>query len=114
VYFFINTLREDKELTLALISLYSRPDPRLLALSVNTLWSCEYKGDSTLRFINVKTIDAVVAMIPHKPVIEGRDVGERFFLVEKPGLDVAVMSGIQEDVSLDEERVVGNYTDVTA
>ena len=47
-------------------------------------------------FIDVKSIQAVVAMIPHIPVIDRQVAHERFFLVEKPGLDVAVMSGAEE------------------
>ena len=88
---------------LALVSLFSRPDQTLLLISANTLCSCEYQGDDALRFINVKTIQAVVAMIPHRPEIEGRPPSERFFLVEKPGLDVAIIAGVEEDVPRDEE-----------
>lgn len=96
VYFFIHLCRQSGDLALALVSLYSRPDPTLLRVSVNTLWSCKYQGDSALRFIDVKCFQAVVVMIPHKPVIEGQEASERFFLVERPGLDVAMMSGTEE------------------
>jgi len=82
--------------------MYSCPDPSLLRLSVNTLWSCEYEGDAALRFIDVKIIQSVVAMVPHTPAIEGVDLGERFFLVEKPGFDVAIIAGIQENLRVDE------------
>jgi hypothetical protein len=82
---------------LALVSLYSRPDETLLSLSVNTLWSCEYQGDDALRFIDVKIIQAVVAMIPHRVELPGFPPSERFFLVEKPGLDVAMMAGVEEE-----------------
>ena len=91
-----------QEMPLALVSLYSHPDPSLLRLSVNTLWSCEYHGDAALRFINVKSIQSVVAMVPHTPAIEGEDLGERFFLVEKPGFDVAIIAGIQENLRVEE------------
>jgi hypothetical protein len=84
---------------LALVSLYSKPDESLLSLSANTLWSCEYQGDGTLMFIDVKIIQSVVAMIPHKVEIPGFPPSERFFLVEKPGLDVAVMAGVEEGLS---------------
>jgi hypothetical protein len=101
VYFFIHLSRESGDIALALVSLYSRPDPALLRVSVNTLWSCEYQGDSSLKFIDVKCIQSVVAMIPHKPVIEGREARERYFLVEKPGLDVAMMAGTEEAMTGD-------------
>ena len=84
------------EVPVALVSLFSKPDPDLLQISVNTLWSCEYQGDSALEFVDIKCIQAVVAMIPHAPAIDGRQTQERFFLVEKPGLDVAVMAGAGE------------------
>ena len=74
VYFFV-LLRsledQDHKVALALVSLFSDPDPTLLRLSVNTLWSCEYQGDAALRFIDIRSIQAVVAMVPHSPVIDG-------------------------------------------
>jgi hypothetical protein len=72
---------------------------------VNTLWSYEYMGDSTLKFIDVKCIRAVVAMVPHAPVIVERPAREWYFLVEKPGFDVAVISGIEEDASGGEDTL---------
>ena len=102
----------DDEVPVALVSLFSRPDPTLLGLSVNTLWSCEYQGDSALEFIYVECIQAVVAMVPHAPVINGQDARERFFLVEKPGFDVAIMTGIEEGPILDEAGVNSNSASV--
>ena len=99
VYFFILFHIQEQEFSLVLVSLYSRPCPTLLKVSVNTLWSCEYQGDSGLIFIDVKSIRSVVAMIPHVPLVDGRQAGERFFLVEKPGFDVAVMAGVEEGIS---------------
>ena len=96
VYFFILWTHEGRETPLVLISLYFTPDPRLLKASHNTLWSCEHQGDSALRFINAKTIQSVVTMIPHMPRIEVQQLQARFFLVEKPGLDVAVIGGMIE------------------
>ena len=87
------------EKALVLVSLFSNPDPTLLRLSVNTLWSCKYLGNSTLKFINIKCIRAIVAMVPHAPAIGEQPAHERFFLVEKPGFNVAVISGIEEDAS---------------
>jgi hypothetical protein len=102
VQFFIHFLHEEDEITLALVSLYSNPDLTLISLSANTLWSCQYQGDMALQFINIKTIQAVVSMVPHTPVIQGRPADECFFLVEKPGLDVAVMTGAEEDMLTEE------------
>jgi hypothetical protein len=110
VLFFIHLHREEGDTGLALVSLFSKLDPSLLSLSVNTLWSCEYQGDCALKFIDIKTIQAVVAMIPHRPEIEGRPIADRFFLVEKPGLDVAVMAGIEESNPGDEAEGIGGIT----
>ena len=106
VHFFIHLTHEGHDLALALVSLYSTPHPKLLEVSHNTLWSCEYQGNASLKFINVKSIQSVVAMIPHKPVIEGQEAGERFFLVEKPGFDVAVIGGMDEEMSGDGDGTV--------
>jgi hypothetical protein len=84
------------EVLVTLVSLFSTPDPTLLHLSVNMLWSCAYQGDSALEFVNVNCIQAVVAMVPHTLVIDGQEMSERFFLVKKPGFDVAVMTGLVE------------------
>lgn len=37
-------------------------------------------------------------MIPHSPAIGGQEPRERFFLVEKPGFDVALIAGTEEDI----------------
>jgi hypothetical protein len=70
VCFFILWTHEGHETPLTLVSLYLTPDLRLLKASHNTLWSCEHQGDLALLFIDTKTIQSVVAMIPHMPVIE--------------------------------------------
>ena len=44
----------------------------------------------------------MVAMVPHTPAIEGEDLGEWFFLVEKPGFDVAIIAGIQKNLRVEE------------
>jgi hypothetical protein len=80
---------------------------------MNTLWSCENQGDSALKFIDVKTIQSVVAMIPHsKPAMAGQqsdsESDDRFFLVEKPGLDVAIMAGVEEELPAEEGEADGN------
>lgn len=65
---------------------------------MGVLRSCLYMGDSALKFIDVKLIQSVVAMVPHMVSIDNRPAEERFFLVEKPGFDVALMSGIEEEM----------------
>ena len=96
VQFFILWTHKGHKTPLALVSLYLTLEPRLLKASHNTLWSCEDQGDLALQFIKAKTIKSVVAMIPHMPMIEGQQLGEHFFLVEKLGLDIAVIGGMVE------------------
>jgi hypothetical protein len=50
--------------------------------------------------IDVKSIMSVVGMVPHLP-FPGETL-TRYFVVEKPGLDVAVLGGVEEVVA-DEE-----------
>jgi hypothetical protein len=102
VHFFIHLDHKDCKMALALVSMYSPPDPMLLRLSMHTLWSCEYLGDNALKFVDVTAIQSVVAMIPHSPSIDGRPPEEHFFLVEKPGFDIAIVSGIEEEIPDDE------------
>jgi hypothetical protein len=83
-----------QDLTLACVSCYSQPHSDLLQVSRNTLWSCTHQGAAGVKVIDVKSIAAVVAMVPHEPF-----PGEhRFFLVEKPGLDTAIIGGNDEEL----------------
>lgn len=83
----------DSEHTVALVSLYSPPDPVLLEASYYTLWACSYQGDATLKIINIKNIEAVVAVVP-LPAVE-----DMYFVVERPGLDMAHMGGNDEVIT---------------
>ncbi|KAJ6493798.1 hypothetical protein DFH09DRAFT_826544, partial [Mycena vulgaris] len=69
----------------ALVDFYSDPWDVLLEESHQTVWSCGRELGAHLSVIPVKSILSVVAMIPHK-IEEDDDL--RYFLVEKPGLDV--------------------------
>ncbi|KAJ8580934.1 hypothetical protein M405DRAFT_887586 [Rhizopogon salebrosus TDB-379] len=50
----------------AMVSVYSHPDPELLQRSTQTVWSCKHEGDQALQLVGVKSIQSVVAMIPHR------------------------------------------------
>ena len=58
--------------------------------------SCKYFGDHNLIVVNVTSIKAVVAMIPHTP--PGIDVMQYkyYYLMEWPGLDVTDLGGIHK------------------
>ncbi|KAG6825303.1 hypothetical protein H0H92_004107, partial [Tricholoma furcatifolium] len=96
VQFYFRTKIRGQFVTLALISRYSAPDIELLKLSRGTLWSCIYDAEDALQIVDVKSLVAVVAMVPHAPLSDGK---QRFFLAEKPGMDIVTTDGIEEDVS---------------
>jgi hypothetical protein len=86
-------------MTLAMIYLYSEPDKTLLEASYGTLRSSSYHGNQSIAVIDVKMIEAVVAMVPHFPY--GNNI-QQYFVVEKPGLAVAHLGGVTETVPDDE------------
>lgn len=92
VLFYFRTLVQGVEKVLAMVSFYSPPHGNLLELSYNTLLSCI--PENGLKVIDVKSIRSVVAMIPHLPFPGNME--ERYFVVEKPGLDVACLGGSVE------------------
>lgn len=81
-----------------MVSSYSSPDQSLLNNSYNTLRSCTKLGQSGLMVVNVKEIHSVIAMVPHRP-FHAESVFQRYFVVEKPGLEVASLGGMDERVS---------------
>jgi len=87
-----------------MICLFGAPDIDLLRASSNTLWSCKSLGNHGIMTVDVKEISSVVAMAPHSTNTLGEAWANRFFVVEKPGLDVAEMGGFREDDSDDEDE----------
>ncbi|KAH9920820.1 uncharacterized protein BXZ73DRAFT_91856 [Epithele typhae] len=96
----------------ALLSLWSLPEPQLLELSYSTIHSCLPSGDEGLVIIPVHCIQSVVAMIPHPAHIPSNDghieyrpvnVAGRWCVVEKPGLEVAYHAGRNEDIFAQDE-----------
>jgi hypothetical protein len=86
---------------LGMAAVYSAPDEYLLQASYNTVWSYTHGGDAGIKVVDVKHISSVVAIIPH-PKYHGPRYENRFFVVEKPGLEVAVMGGVVEDLAEDD------------
>ena len=92
VLYYFRCKRQDTILSLAVLSVYSEPDPGLLAASHGTLIRCDYLGDTSLQVIDVDHIQSVVSMIPYK--LNGHCVdGNYHFLVERPGLDMVRLGG---------------------
>jgi hypothetical protein len=50
--------------------------------------------------VDIKSIMSVIAMVPHLPF--PGDSSDRYFAVEKPGLDVAWLGGVVEVVAEEE------------
>ncbi|KAI6114440.1 hypothetical protein F5141DRAFT_1213629 [Pisolithus sp. B1] len=71
----------------ALVTLYSQPDTDLLEKSYGVLPSCTKLGEASLQVIKISDIWSVVAMILHRPIIHGV-AKERYFLVEKTGMEI--------------------------
>jgi hypothetical protein len=71
----------------------------LLEASSYAVHACVYQGRAVLQVIDVKTIKSVVAMVPMMP--RDGDRSTRFFLLEKPGLDVMGLGHVDTD-TLDE------------
>ncbi|KAG1741395.1 hypothetical protein EDD22DRAFT_786704 [Suillus occidentalis] len=82
--------------TVAMVSVYSRPDPELLQKLMQTVWLCKYH-DEALQLVSVKSIQSVVAMISHCPKLQSGMVEDRFFLLEKPGLGLVTVDEEVED-----------------
>ncbi|KAG2337321.1 hypothetical protein BDR05DRAFT_1005135 [Suillus weaverae] len=89
-----------------MISVYSHPDQQLLDLSHGTMWSCTHNGE--LQLIDVRMITAVVAMIPHCPTLPSGVTEDRYFMVEKTGLDVTLM-GVEVEEDDQEEQEDQQY-----
>ncbi|EJD40585.1 hypothetical protein AURDEDRAFT_69893, partial [Auricularia subglabra TFB-10046 SS5] len=85
-YFFQLKFRRTNELrTLAMVSFCTRPDARLLEMSSGMLWSVQHQGDAGLRVVDHRTIVAVVAIVPHSPLL-GLPFKDSHFVAELPGL----------------------------
>lgn len=89
-------------ITLAMLSVFSDPDPHLFAESHGVVLSCTYSGDEAIIVTDYSSISSVVAMVPHRPPGWNME-SNRYFVVEKPGLDVADLSGIMQEGLGDDE-----------
>ncbi|KIK41507.1 hypothetical protein CY34DRAFT_12978 [Suillus luteus UH-Slu-Lm8-n1] len=86
---------------LALITIYSPPDRALLQDLSNTFYTCTHHGEAGLRVVRVPSIQSIVAMVPHMLVGE-----ERFYMFEKPGMDLANLGGILWDEDEDDNQLI--------
>jgi hypothetical protein len=88
---FLNRLQgpEWRFRNVAIVSVYSPPDAALLEQSFGTVWSCKHQGEQGLHVVEIEQIQAVVAVIPHRPTLPSGVTEDRFFVIERTGLDVS-------------------------
>ena len=94
VQYFFEIAIQNAKVPVALVSKYSAPDQTLLEKSSGALVLCDYLGQGALEVIPIKFIQATVAMVPY-PHTPQRN---RFFLVERMGLDIAFLGGYTEEI----------------
>ncbi len=106
-YFFRFTIN-NVDRTLAMVAPFLGPDADILAESEGALLACTYRGDVACHVIPVQDITSVVAMVPLPltPQEAARDDTpelreNRYFVIEKLGLDVAYMGGTRERQEFD-------------
>ncbi|EIW55808.1 uncharacterized protein TRAVEDRAFT_129723 [Trametes versicolor FP-101664 SS1] len=94
----------------AMVSEFSSPDPTIARETFGVLLACLHRGDLSRRIIDVKEIVSAVGMVPLPTTAEERArdptgtlYADRYFVVEKPGLEVAVLGGIEEDDDDDDD-----------
>jgi hypothetical protein len=86
--------------SLALVSLFSPPDPDILELSHRAAYICRHGGIGALTVVDVKTITAVVSMVPDYQVTTEGDIvvpENTFSLVEVPFLKLASLCGTLDE-----------------
>lgn len=98
-----------------MVSLYGAPNATLLKKSYQTVYSCSHLGDAGLLVIEAKSIQAVIAAIPHSVVPDISDpeiraeLQDKVFIVEKLGMDVMILADAvnngEDDDELDEEEI---------
>ena len=88
----------------ALVRLYSLPDQSLSKLSSHTLVSSTFLDEFVVT--QIKSIKSIVGMIQHHLTRPSGAVEDRFFLMEKPGLDISQL-GIPYSVYQEEEEQDG-------
>ena len=90
-YFFQANIHGDIR-TLAVVSIYSPPDPELLQYSHKTIWAIRYLEDEGLDVIDAMSILSVVCISP----LPSRD--GFFYVSEKLGLEVTALVDMEDDL----------------
>ena len=97
IRFFFLTKIGDKHRPLALVQLYSGPDPDLFERSSWMVYSItQLSQEDGYRLVHVKSIMSVVAVIPHDHHVVPGD--QRFFVWEQMGLDMSTLGVPEPDL----------------
>ncbi|KAL6301085.1 hypothetical protein BKA93DRAFT_819140 [Sparassis latifolia] len=96
VQYYFQMRVDEKPRSLAMMLLYSSPDATLLESSSGTVWACEHLGERSMIVVDVGSIISVVGMVPHQFQVNGKNI-DRFFVLEKMGLEVTYMGGVEEE-----------------
>ncbi|KZV59104.1 hypothetical protein PENSPDRAFT_760503 [Peniophora sp. CONT] len=107
VYYFFQIKSVQPHRSVAMISLYGDPDPWLLEHSSKKVWAAEYRGDAALRVVDVRSIAAVVGMVPHMFKSETFD-GEpkELYFVVSYVLGAAITTTDDDDDDADDEEIM--------
>ncbi|KAH8088943.1 hypothetical protein BXZ70DRAFT_899236 [Cristinia sonorae] len=110
VRFFFRLQIHGKVRVLALVSTYSDIDKTLYEESFRTLAVCSYRGDEGLTIVDVQSIESVVSMQPlpmtrEEAAVENahKQYGNRWFVGERPGLDIALFMSVVARDDMDGE-----------
>lgn len=93
-----------------MVSVFSPPDQEVLRLSNHAAYICQRGGIDALTVVDVKTINAVVAMVPDYQVTAEGDIinpENRFSKVEAPFLKLASLCG----TVCEDDDAIGNTND---
>lgn len=89
--------------------MYSTPDDSLVKLLSQTVASCTHLDEFCV--LDVKKIRSVVAMFPHTPTLPSGVTEPRFFMMERPGLDISNL-GVPYSGYLDAEDDLDDLDDL--
>ena len=98
---YFTTLRiANIEHAVAVVSQYGPPNSYLWEESFHTYWTAEHTGDAKVEIIQIKDIQSTVMMAPDKQYgksIQDGTEGNRWYLMERPGLKLTDPSQMSEN-----------------
>ena len=97
VQFYFWSNHSSEEHAYALVSLWTLLDMEMLKESFDMVYSCVYMDQMYLHVRDVKTITSIVAMV--SMTLCDKDHSSRFFLLEKPGLEITHLGDVHKQAS---------------